>query len=74
MRKLESSELDMITGGSLDVVSCECWQMIGLMGFLVAFNDISMEFGLAQVDLACTEEEQDLAIELSKPYIAKSKI
>jgi len=38
-------------------------------GDLIVFGDITKDPGLAQVDLACTSEEQDLAVQLSKPYI-----
>jgi hypothetical protein len=71
MKQLHQSELEKISGGTLDGVSCECWKMIGLMGFLVAYQDITLDVGLLHVDLACTEEEQDLAIELARPYLTK---
>jgi hypothetical protein len=71
MKQLNKIELKQVVGGTLDGVSCECWKMIGLMGFLVAYQDITMEVGLMHVDLACTDEEQDLAIALARPYFQK---
>ena len=68
MKALNFIETKQVAGGDLDDVSCECWKIIGLMGFLVAYEDITMEFGLAQVDLVCTEQEQNIAMELAKPY------
>lgn len=68
MKLLNMIDIKHIAGGNLDGVSCECWKVIGLMGFLVAYEDVTKEFGLAQVDLVCTEQEQDIAMELAKPY------
>lgn len=68
MRTLVAAEISQIHGGELDGVSCECWKIIGLMGFLVAYEDITKEFALAQVDLICSEQEQDIAMALAKPY------
>ncbi len=68
MKPLNFIETKQVTGGDLDGVSCECWKIIGLMGFLVAYKDVTLEFGLAQVDLVCTEQEQNIAMELAKPY------
>ena len=70
MKFLSSVETQNISGGTtIDGISYECWKVIGLTGYLVVFNDITLDSGLAQVDLACTDEEQELAIQLSKPYI-----
>lgn len=69
MKTLNLFEIEQIAGGTLDGVSCECWEMIGLMGFLVAYEDITKEVGLAYVDLACTEEEQLMAMALAKIYL-----
>lgn len=71
MKQIPQNELEKISGGTLDGVSCECWKMIGLMGFLVAYQDITLDVGLMHVDVACTEAEQDLAIELARPYFKK---
>lgn len=70
LKILDAIKTQTIAGGSsLDGVSYECWKVIGLTGYLVVYNDITLESGLAQVDLVCTNEEQDRAIELSKAYI-----
>jgi hypothetical protein len=71
MKLLNLSETQQIAGGDLDGVSYECWKMIGLTGYLVAYNDITMTQGLAYVDAFCTDEEQDIAIQLSKAYIGQ---
>lgn len=68
MKTLNFIETKQVAGGDLNGVSCECWKIIGLMGFLVAYGDVTKEFGLAQVDLVCTEREQNIAMELAKLY------
>lgn len=70
MKFLSAVETQKVSGGeTLEGISFECWKVIGLTGYLVVFNDITLESGLAQVDLVCTEQEQERAIELSKAYI-----
>ncbi|MCS5707921.1 hypothetical protein CC99x_003280 [Candidatus Berkiella cookevillensis] len=69
MKLLNIAETKQASGGnSLDGVSCECWKIIGLMGFLAAYEDVTLEFALAQVDLVCTNQEQDIAMDLAKPF------
>lgn len=68
MKLLNSAETKLITGGDLDGVSCECWKVIGLMGFSAFYGDITEEYALKQVDLFCTPAEQDHAEALAKFY------
>lgn len=68
MKLLESFETAYIAGGNIDGVSCECWKVIGLMGFSAFYGDITEEYALKQVDLFCTQAEQDQAEALAKFY------
>lgn len=68
MKILESYDTAHTAGGNVDGVSCECWKMIGLMGFSAFYGDISEEYALKQVDLFCTDAEQEEAIALAKLY------
>ncbi len=68
MKLLTIAKTHLIAGGDLDGVSCECWKVIGLMGFSAFYGDISEEYALKQVDLFCTPAEQDQAETLAKDY------
>lgn len=68
MRRLNQAELNQIAGGNLNEVNCECWKVMGLMGFLAFYGDITEEYALAQVDLVCSEKEQEIAMQLAKLY------